>query len=226
MAAPKSGPNLTPSPFRPERPPRARILSPRQVAECLQVSKREVLRWLRGGDLRGLRIDNEWHVSERQLDAFLEERANIPANTGVFNVPVQATHIKRGRQTGEHPTIPSRHGGMKMLRCLLPLILVALIGSLFSHGSRADTNAEKMAKMLGSVIGMADACGYAVSEDWLAASTKTIKDNSIGSDDLRSAQKFRDEYSRVTLAQQKAQPQMNCADVLRSLGDFEHKLVE
>ncbi len=115
---------------------------------------------------------------------------------------------------------------MKMLRRLLPLILVALICSSFSHGSRADSNAEKMAKMLGSVIGMADACGYAVSEDWLAASTKTIKDNSIGSDDLRSAQKFRDEYSRVTLAQQKAQPQMNCADVLRSLGDFEHKLVE
>ena len=117
-------------------------------------------------------------------------------------------------------------GGMKMLRRLLPLILVALIGSSFSHGSRADSNAEKMAKMLGSVIGMADACGYAVSEDWLAASTKTIKDISIGSDDLRSAQKFRDEYSRVTLAQQKAQPQMNCADVLRSLGDFERKLVE
>ncbi len=95
MVAPKSGPNLTPSPFRPERPPRARILSPRQVAECLQVSERKVLRWLRVGNLRGLRIDNEWRVSERHLGAFLEERANIPASTGVFNVPVQATHIMR-----------------------------------------------------------------------------------------------------------------------------------
>ncbi len=37
-----------------------------------------MLRWLRGGDLRGLRIDNEWRVSERHLGAFLEERANIP----------------------------------------------------------------------------------------------------------------------------------------------------
>jgi hypothetical protein len=83
-----------------------------------------------------------------------------------------------------------------------------------------------MGKMLGSVIGMADACGYAVSEDWLAASTKAIEDNSIGSDDLRTAQKLRDEYSRVTLAQQTTQPQMNCADVLRSLGDIERKLVE
>ena len=80
--------------------------------------------------------------------------------------------------------------------------------------------------MHGSIVGMADACGYAVNEDWLAASTKAIEDNSIGSNDLISAQKLKDEYSRVTFAQQKAQPQMNCADVLRSLGDFEHKLVE
>ncbi len=113
-----------------------------------------------------------------------------------------------------------------MSRHLLPLILAFLICSAFSHSSRADSNAEKMGKMLGSVIGMADACGYAVSEDWLAASTKAIEDNSIGSDDLRTAQKLRDEYSRVTLAQQTTQPQMNCADVLRSLGDIERKLVE
>jgi len=126
-----------------------------------------------------------------------------------------------GRQVGH-----TRHRGVKMLSRLPPLILAFLICSSFSHGSRADSNAEKLAKMLGSVMGMANACGYAVSEDWLAASTKVIKDNSIGSDDLRSAHKFRDEYSRVTLAQQKAQPQMNCADVLRSLGDFERKLVE
>ncbi len=79
VATPISGPSLTPSTFRPEWPPRARTLTPRRLAERLQVSEREVLRWLRGGDLRGLRIDNEWRVSERQLGAFLEERANIPA---------------------------------------------------------------------------------------------------------------------------------------------------
>ncbi len=78
MATPKSSANVTTPTFRAGWPPRARILSPRQIAECLQVSEREVLRWLRGGDLRGLRTDNEWRVSERQLGAFLEERVNIP----------------------------------------------------------------------------------------------------------------------------------------------------
>ncbi len=81
VAALKSGPNLTPSAFPPEWPPRARTLTSRRIAVRLQISEREVLRWLREGDLRGLRTDNGWRVSERQLDAFLEERANIPAST-------------------------------------------------------------------------------------------------------------------------------------------------
>lgn len=113
-----------------------------------------------------------------------------------------------------------------MLTRLFPLIPAFLVFSAFSYPSRADSNAETMAKMFGSVMGMADACGYAVSEDWLAASTKAMKDISMGPDDLGSSQKIRDEFSRVTLAQQKAQPQMNCADVLRFLGNFERKLVE
>ena len=81
MATLKFGANRTPPVSRPGWRSRARSLTLRQVAEHLQVSEREVLRWLRGGDLRGLRTDNEWRVSERQLDAFLEERANIPAST-------------------------------------------------------------------------------------------------------------------------------------------------
>ena len=76
----KSGPNLTPSASPPEWPPRARTLTPRRIAERLQISERQVLRWLRGGDLRGLWTDDGWRVSERRLEAFLEERANIPAS--------------------------------------------------------------------------------------------------------------------------------------------------
>ena len=81
MATLKSGPNLTASAFRPEWPPRARTLTPRRIAERLQISERKVLRWLRRGALRGLWTDDGWRVSERRLEAFLEERANIPAST-------------------------------------------------------------------------------------------------------------------------------------------------
>ena len=115
---------------------------------------------------------------------------------------------------------------MKLAKRWLPLILVSLICSSLSGRSYAGTEAEKLAKMVGSISGMASACGYAVSEDWLGASTKAMKDISMNSADFKSAQKFKDEYMRAASAQQKAQPQMNCADVLRSLGGFERKLLK
>ena len=64
-----------------------------------------MLRWLRGGDLRGLRIDNEWRVSERQLGAFLEERANIPAKDpalgpGTFHRLNQLTEVATAERFG------------------------------------------------------------------------------------------------------------------------------
>ncbi len=80
MANLKSSADLTPSTVPAEWPPRPRTLTPRRIAERLQISEREVLQWLRGGDLRGLRTDDGWRVSERQFEVFLEERANIPAS--------------------------------------------------------------------------------------------------------------------------------------------------
>ena len=78
---PKSGADTTTPASRPAWRPRDRTLTPLHVAERLQVSKRNVVRWLRMGDLRGLRSGGRWYVSKRQLDAFLEERANIPPTT-------------------------------------------------------------------------------------------------------------------------------------------------
>ena len=115
---------------------------------------------------------------------------------------------------------------MKMAKRSIPLILVFLICSSLSERSYADSKAQEWAKMVGSVTGMANVCGYTVSKDWLAASTKALKDISRTSGDFRTAQKLRDEYMRAASAQQKAQPQMNCADVLRFLGDFAGKLPE
>ena len=78
MANLKSGADLTPSTVPAEWLPRPRTLTPRRIAERLQISEREVLQWLRGGDLCGLWTNDGWRVSERRLEAFLEERANIP----------------------------------------------------------------------------------------------------------------------------------------------------
>lgn len=56
-----------------------RALTPAQVARRLQVSEGRVVRWLRAGQLRGLRCRGRWWTSTLALAAFLERRANRPA---------------------------------------------------------------------------------------------------------------------------------------------------
>ncbi len=58
-----------------------KLLTPTQVALRLQVNERTVTQWLRKGHLRGFKIGKEWRVSTRDLEAFLEQSANVPAST-------------------------------------------------------------------------------------------------------------------------------------------------
>ena len=59
-----------------------KLWTPPQVAERLQVNERTVTQWLRKGHLRGFKIGKEWRVAQRDLQAFLEDSANIPAGRG------------------------------------------------------------------------------------------------------------------------------------------------
>ena len=56
-----------------------RALSPSQVASRLQVSEDRVVRWLSAGQLRGLRIGDQWRTSTIFVATFLETRANRPS---------------------------------------------------------------------------------------------------------------------------------------------------
>ncbi len=49
-----------------------------QVARTLQVSEARVLGWLKNGDLGGLMTGRRWYITPRQLEVFLEARANVP----------------------------------------------------------------------------------------------------------------------------------------------------
>jgi len=48
-----------------------RLLRPDEVAEMLQVSRRTVVRWLKEGRLKGVRVGRLWRVREEDLEAFL-----------------------------------------------------------------------------------------------------------------------------------------------------------
>ena len=57
------------------------LLTPTDVAKCLQINERTVTQWLRKGHLRGFKIGKEWRVSELDLEAFLEASENIPSGS-------------------------------------------------------------------------------------------------------------------------------------------------
>ncbi len=55
-----------------------KLLTPRDVADRLQVNERTVNIWLRKGRLRGFKIGKEWRISPDDLQTFLEASANKP----------------------------------------------------------------------------------------------------------------------------------------------------
>ncbi len=56
----------------------AKFLTSSQVARTLQLSETRVLEWLKNGDLGGLKTGRRWYILPRQLEVFLEARANVP----------------------------------------------------------------------------------------------------------------------------------------------------
>lgn len=50
----------------------ARLLTPEQVADRLQISRVTVMDYLRKGRLKGHRVGKLWRIKEQDLEAFLE----------------------------------------------------------------------------------------------------------------------------------------------------------
>lgn len=49
-----------------------KFMTPREVAEILQINEQTVRRYLREGKLKGLKIGHTWRISEKQLQEFIE----------------------------------------------------------------------------------------------------------------------------------------------------------
>jgi excisionase family DNA binding protein len=66
-----------------------RLITPKDAADRLAVSKNTILDWLRSGQLKGVKAGRLWRLRERDLGEFLKEPE--PAReTGPANEPAQA----------------------------------------------------------------------------------------------------------------------------------------
>ncbi len=81
---------------QPSGPPlfqKVRSMTPTQVAAHLQVSERRVIKWLREGQLLGVRIDKQWRTSTLHLATFLEARANRATATAATDLGNWRSHL-------------------------------------------------------------------------------------------------------------------------------------
>ena len=57
------------------------LLTIHEVAGLLKVKESTVRSWIKDGDLRAVKFGREWRVIEKDLEAYLNEHANKPAET-------------------------------------------------------------------------------------------------------------------------------------------------
>ena len=74
---------------------KARSMTPAQVAAHLQVSEHRVVKWLREGQLLGVRTGKKWRTSTLHLAVFLQARANQAATAKVQPGALQKLARKR-----------------------------------------------------------------------------------------------------------------------------------
>ncbi len=70
-----------------------RWLTLSQVAGRLQIDERIIIQWLRDHQLRGFKKNDVWLILTRDLNAFLESRANVPS--------VGSDHDRKSKSRGK-----------------------------------------------------------------------------------------------------------------------------
>jgi excisionase family DNA binding protein len=64
------------------KPLRERYLTPDEVAEQLSVSPLTVRKWLRSGELKGVKAGKQWRIKEAVLNDFLKETTEDTGKEG------------------------------------------------------------------------------------------------------------------------------------------------
>jgi len=58
------------------------MLTVHEVADLLKMRESTVRAWIRDGELRAIKMGRDWRVAVKDLETFLEDHANRPADEG------------------------------------------------------------------------------------------------------------------------------------------------
>lgn len=63
--------------------PMSHIMTPKDVANYLQITEITVIRWLRAGLIHGVKVNDKWRTSKDVVDDFVRSRANYRRNDSI-----------------------------------------------------------------------------------------------------------------------------------------------
>ena len=56
------------------------MLTVHEIADLLKMRESTVRAWIRDGDLRAIKMGRDWRVPVKDLEAFMDDHANRPAD--------------------------------------------------------------------------------------------------------------------------------------------------
>ena len=59
-----------------------RLLTPAEVAEYLRISRRTVVRWVREGRLRAVRVGRQWRIPAEEVQRVVQKGLHVRAQGG------------------------------------------------------------------------------------------------------------------------------------------------
>ncbi|MBU1445769.1 helix-turn-helix domain-containing protein [Patescibacteria group bacterium] len=90
---------------------RSRLLTTEQVSQILQIHPFTVLKYIKSGKLKAIKLGRVWRISENDVDEFLEDRSiALSYNSPSYNAP-EPTDIKITLKDEEQEQEQEQEGG-------------------------------------------------------------------------------------------------------------------
>ncbi len=112
----------------------------------------------------------------------------------------------------------------KMRSCIGVLAIIAPLTLVGVPGIASASEADAWAKTSGALMGMAAACGYEVSDQWIKAVVRKRRAVALGEADFAASTETFDTYSTRAFFMQSTDPNMSCGQVIDMMRNSERQM--
>ncbi len=112
----------------------------------------------------------------------------------------------------------------KMRSCIGVLTIIAPLALIGVPGMTSASEADAWAKTSGALMGMAAACGYEISDQWIKAVVRKRRAVALGEADFAASTETFQTYTTRAYVMQTTNPNMSCGQVLDMMRNSERQM--